>query len=253
MKKLWKIFWLLFVLVVIILAYIAFPGDSQIAQYPSSFITEFPDSGSYAIDSDSILESLDQDATDVFQRTNSSLETEPYEPKYLSPLSWTQSDYLDIASALHQYVWNEVVENWHLYSMGFFGDCRHEPFGFDVVSFTYFKAVESQRYAVHKIEIVPLSGYVNWGGGNEYPRPLFGWKSINLEKLNVTAGEALQIAEENGGQTARTKVINNCTIYVGISSNSKIWAVRYSRQGTSFIFEANVDPSTGDYKIVPGQ
>ncbi len=46
---------------------------------------------------------------------------------------------------------------------------------------------------------MPKYGYVEWGGGANAPRLLFGWKNIDLDRM-IDPENALGIAEENGGK-----------------------------------------------------
>jgi hypothetical protein len=96
-----------------------------------------------------------------------------------------------------------------------------------------------------------LWGEIKWGGGVSYPRSLFGWKSISLDKLKLTADDVLEFAEENGGQDARIKIENNCTIGVSLnpSGDSKAWHIGYYTGGIGSAFEMDLAPYTGWYRI----
>jgi hypothetical protein len=99
-----------------------------------------------------------------------------------------------------------------------------------------------------------LAKEVDWGKGNtRFPRPLFGWKSIDIKRLKVTAEGALQVAEMNGGKDARLAVGNKCRISLLLPSNisNGDWDVFYNTDGTRTIFQVIINPYSGKYRILP--
>jgi hypothetical protein len=144
-----------------------------------------------------------------------------------------------------------------LYGSLFSRGCQDTSDGFDGADITYFKKDNSsENYTVHEIQIYPLSGGVSWGRG-QFPRPLLGWKNINLDKLKVTADDALQIAEDIGGKQARQKINNACEIHILLKPNEdddKWHIIYFPNNGNPPIFEATINPKIGTYKIFnPGQ
>lgn len=229
----------------------------QAVRYPLK--SSYEETGKYQIDPETILKFLDQGKTDIFKPLVVISESDTtYTPSPVGLYSWHQSDYLKIASALHQFVWNDNLENWHLYRMSFSRGCQDDPAGFNSGEITYFKAIHGPfNYTTHVMDIYPVGGGVSWGGGANFPRPLSGWKSIDVKKLEVNADEVLQMAEENGGRDARLKVENVCEIDVILSPNTdsgNVWRVTYFSDllptGNSIIFKMHADPYTGEYKIL---
>jgi hypothetical protein len=152
-------------------------------------------------------------------------------------------------------VWEETPENWNLYSVLFSRGCQDNTSGFDGADIIYFKeAVHSKNYTTHEIQIYPTSGGVSWGGG-EFPRPLFGWKTIQLAILKITADDAIQIAEDTGGNKVRRTVENACDIHVFLKPNGDDdnWHVIYfPNNGNPPIFEMVINPYSGKHKILRG-
>ncbi len=98
----------------------------------------------------------------------------------------------------------------------------------------------------------PWQGIVRWGGEERFFSPLFReWSRIDLMEFKIAANDALQIVEENGGKLARSRVDNQCHIYVGMPSRNgnNSWEVYY----TGGYFTMFVDPYSGDYRIFNGR
>jgi len=216
------------------------PFDDLVKRYPTGV---FNDMGSYKIDTETILAALDRGETDVFMPELAT----PQAPALEKPIMWHQSDYLKIASALHQFVWSETLDDWGLYSMSFDATCQDKPDGFSNGDFTYFKTIfygGKLTYTAREMLVTPRYGDVSWGGGTDFPRPILGWKSVDLKRLKVTAEDALRIAEENGGITVRLAVQNKCTISL-ILLGYESWDVAYEGSNGLFIFQIKIDPYTG--------
>ena len=136
--------------------------------------------------------------------------------------------------------------------MDFITACHDNPSGLSIGDFYYFKTtIRSNgrlRYAARELIISPQYGHVIWGDGTYFPYPLpSGWKSVYLEELNITAENALRIADKNGGELVRLSVQNNCNIQVRISGYDPYWRVRITRyDNASEIFEIRIDPYSGN-------
>ena len=214
--------------------------------------SSYPEKGEYEIDPRTILEAIDQGKIDVFESAIATSNTDSNPPLSTGIFPWNQSDYMKVANALHQYVWKENLNNWHLYSMYFYKDCQDNLAGFDSGKITFFKASNGLfSNTTHLMDIYPVGHGVSWGGKANFPRPISGWESIELNKIKLTADDALRMAEEKGGQEFRLKVKNACSIDVFINPNPNQdddWIVYYDNKGLS-TFELHVDPYTGEYKI----
>lgn len=194
----------------------------------------------YRIDSKMILDSLARGEREVFTEASSSIKQEPSQSE---PVNWNQVDYFQIADALHQLVWNESLENMKLYRMHFSLGCNEIDGGMQYAQFIFFKVVNDSRIR-HGIEIDPRKNFVAAWETEYYPI-LNDWESIDLSKIKISADQALQISEKNGGQEKRLAVDNACDIAVAISRDTTLydgWIVTYSPS----IFLDEIDPSTGE-------
>lgn len=231
-----------------IAVYIINPTFSDQTRESPNGLSDYFETRYFEIDPRTILESLDRRNVDVFLPLTAT--PDAFDKLYSVPPPWKQSDYLNISNALHRFVWNEDIDDWLIESMSFYGDCRYDPLGFDLFKITYFKDIGTQQYAAHEIDLFSLYGGAAVGGGTNFPKPLFGWKSIDPERLNITAEDALRIAEDNGGKETRLSYKNECEISVLISSRRQIWMVGYYPDNTiGPIFEITINPFTGEFKI----
>lgn len=207
-------------------------------------------SGDYLINPDNILVMIDQEGEDIFlpMKGNQTLDEDlqPY-----GSFSWTQHDYLRVATALNQYVWGDNMEDWEIYLMLFERDCRMSGEGFDSFNVIYYKMVTSEsktKYVTRQIDINPLAKLVTWGGGSDYPRSfLRPWRAMDFENFEITADEALQIADANGGKDARAKQKNDCGILVSLlQDHPNKWGVDYYFLAD---FHVLIDPYNGKTQI----
>ncbi len=211
----------------------------------------YPSKGGYEINPETILSSLDRGETGVFVPIIATPEV--YTPLSTGSFSWRQSDYLKIAEALAQFKWQENLSDWYVYMMTFYKECNDNPEGFDNGEIIYFKNYTengTSYYDVYAVVVYPLFKQVVWGRST-FPKPLLGWKSIDLDRLKVTADDALQIAEDEGGREDRLKENNLCRIFIINNANQEgdnDWRISYSN------FEIHIDPYSGRYKIIdPGK
>ena len=188
----------------------------------------------YGFDPKTILAALDRNDGEIFQPLPDwGLQEAVFPP---GSFAWQQQDYLQIAVALNRVASQDSLEDWSVYGMYAHTECANTPIGFDIFSITYFKLV-GNRYATRQIDILPLAKEADWAGGADFPRPFpFGWKSVNLEKLKVTANDVLQQSEANGGKAARLAANNVCSITITLRPNTDgdSWQVHY--YSTTFQF-----------------
>lgn len=245
-----KIFFVTILFGLVLLAYYIVRSSQEPAvQYPMN--SSYQDFGDFEIDPETILVAIEQGNTDVF-RSVAVKDVIPYTPFPTGFYAWSQSDYLKVSIALHQFVWREDLDNWHLYSMYFYSGCHDNPKGFDSGKMTYFKSSNGPfSYTTRLLDIYPVGYGVSWGGNANFPRPMRGWKNIDLSRMKLTAEDALQIAEEHGGREFRQKVNNTCSVDVFSNPNpnhDEDWIVYYDSNGLSS-FEIHINPYTGAYII----
>jgi hypothetical protein len=213
-----------------------------------------PEQGSFFIDPKTILMSLENGETDVFTPNLGQVDGEVPDVVFEGAINWKPSEFMMITEALNRKVWKDNLDDWQLYDMVFFMDCQDNPGGFERGFMTYFKTISyasgEKVYTVRDFSIMPRNTYVEWGGGADYPRTLFGWKSIDLDKLRVDAMDALGIAEENGGKNYRLKSNNECRITLSLMPEMyKNWDVTYSIENSPE-FSITIDPFTGEIKSI---
>jgi hypothetical protein len=212
---------------------------------PNTF-GDFGDKHYFAIDPERILAAVEHGEKDVF---TSEIAT-PENPIFNKTIEWHQSDYLKIAGSLNDFAWNETLEDWNLYYMHFNTACHDNPKGFEFAEIAYFGTTShsllERSHVGHAFQIVPQYGYVVYSGGAGFPQsPFDKWESLNLNELQISAEDALRAADENGGQTARLSVQNDCTISARISGNTAWNIVISANDSGSTIFRIAVDPYTG--------
>lgn len=234
-------------LVILIFATFASCGN-----YEQDYPTQGAHSNSvdYLIAPDTILTMLSQGDSNVFFPVQAT----PGPNDDLLPngsFSWTQADYLKIAAALSQHAWGDQLEGWKIYSLDIDRNCRNLNAGFDSFRATYYKETtinSEERYITRQIDIFPLAKLVTWRDGADYPHSfLKPWHAVDFNNFKITADEALQIAEENGGVDARLKSNNECMILVSLyQRNQNKWSVTYYPLVS---FQALINPYNGEFKI----
>src|SRR5690349_9943438 len=91
-------------------------------QYPYG-LTNFVDTDDYYIDPHTILEDLKLGQENVFVLLDEDSE-EVNSAHVNDSFSWKQSDYLLVANALQQFVWNDSLNGWKVSGMVFGRRCR---------------------------------------------------------------------------------------------------------------------------------
>lgn len=222
------------------------PFIEQVRRYPDVFTanTDFQKTGSYTIDSETILKSLANGQRDIFVPFAAA----PEAPVSQNKLMWRQVDYLQVANAVFELQWREPASTWNLFRMLLDSECDI-PIGFSHVIITYFKAFWVQQTLIYKarqVEIWPQYSRVDWGGDlYSYPHPIFGWQKIDLQKLKFTADDALRMAEANGGEAERLAEHKRCELYLVLYGGEQ-WNVYYELLATGLnSLHISVDPYTG--------
>jgi hypothetical protein len=246
MKRLPVQIFLMIVLVAAAVIYIYDPIALD-SGWPSSIPVYYAGTGLFKINPGTILESLDKGNTDVFLPDTRPLADRADGPAlYNEPILWSQSDYLKVGSTLGKLVWEDSLDNWSVFSMIFNADCQNNLNGLSGSDFQYFKTIFDRgkiMYSWREIEIDPEYLYIAWGDDAEFVHPLFGLKSVDLNRLKISAEAAVRIAEENGGREARLSAENQCNIHLLLMPERfKGWRVDY--QSTDF--EIEIDPYTGE-------
>lgn len=207
-------------------------------------ISDFRDRSFYQIDPATILDSIDSGETEIFIPQPSASQASAQ-----NTISWQQDDFINLARALNQVVSQEPLSGWRLYSMHFSTPCRDNLTGFAEADFYYFKTAFREngkiRYTTQNIFISPEYEQVTWARGGNFPHSLIAWDYVRLRQIQITAEDALAIAEENGGRETRQLVDNNCRIHVSLAGD-RIWQILiYQNDTGSSLLRMVIDPESG--------
>lgn len=225
-----------------LLFYEAFLRDSKPEPSPN-FLSGYPDDrwGYYQFNLRTILASLDQGKMDAF--IPSAMDPNDVDIEY-DNIAWTQADFLRVASALSQKIWNEPLDldGWAIYSFYFIGECSDNFDGFDDFHIVYYKTVKTgweTVYSARYLTLTPWRGTVRWAGDGEFSELfIFPWGNIELTKFKTTAEQAVQIANKNGGKVNQDR----CRIRADIRDGD--WRIEYETDtGLVDIF---INPFTGE-------
>jgi len=204
--------------------------------------------GYYQINPDTILSHIAQGKTDIF--TFQSATPEPPLSRSLSVVQWSQTDYLDIARALHQSVWNEPIEDWNLRHILFSMNCENIMNGPQFGYFIFYKVAnirDEESLLEHQIYIDPSNNSVSWSEVEYYPN-LARQRSIGSLENKLTITDALEIAERSGGEEIRMGDGNNCKVRGEISNSNDNWRVSYVKVLDLLVIDINA--LSGEHKII---
>lgn len=209
------------------------------------YISSYWDTGYYAIDPETILTSLENGETNVFLPLLKDPQDITEDVTDIT-ISWTQADFLKIASALSRFVWNDPIDSkeWNIYLISFGGSCS-DPVGFFSATITYFKTGRTS-YTTRLIEINPYLGLVRWGNGATYPKPILQkWNSVDLFGEKITADNALRIVSEDAKERFQFK--HNCGGLMSTPQNNdpKNWYFHLLSASDSIVYRINLE--TGIY------
>ena len=192
--------------------------------------------GSATIDPAMLLKNVKNGKEPLLQKVQSGL---PEDTSFVMSIGWSQNDYLEIAHTLHEVIWKDDPDKWHLYRVSFYTSCENSSGKFESADLYYYQEIkvnERRKYSVRNILIEPEYGYIAWGGDSKYPRPIWGWAEIEIKNiLRFPAEKALELADQEGGSEFRNKENNDCRITVDT------WPWGYNRSDWNINYSGNVD------------
>jgi hypothetical protein len=203
----------------------------------------FSNSGSYNIDANTILKSIDSGQSPIFlpetvQTSNSNIN---------STLGWTQAEHLKVAVALFEFEWKESLsKDWSIHKIIFRRNrnCQENLVGFEYSTFVFHRlSQDGSDYNARAISISLPYGIVSWGDGETYP---LGGIEFDVNKLKITADDAFSIAEKNGGKAARQSVQNKCRLSFFLDENWRVIYYGPISNNSPKLFEITIDPYTGE-------
>jgi len=227
--------------------------DEGTNQYPQT-ISDSKNLKFYSIEPETFLKNFQQNSSNILTPISATPDPYPLPPKINESYMWTYQEYLDVSEVLAKSVWIDELNEWKLFRMYFIVDCQDPLYGFTIGDFYYFKDIEENGEALYsgrEILIRPLYADITIGSGTTYPKNIFGWKSINLSNVAITANNALQIAERIGGGEFRLSVKNDCQVSLSFNPNSGYggWKILYNSNNTES-FKVQIDAYNGEYRII---
>ena len=207
----------------------------------------------YSMDPDTILESLAQRNTDVFNLLTATPEGELPSPE--KSILWSEEDFLLVAETIYEQSWGERLGDQNLYNMLFHVNCADVEWeAFSDAEIKSFKVIQVEGEEETRVEYwISIWPEIDLVYTLEVAyQPNVNYKvPIELSQYRVYASEALRIAEDNGGGEIRTKVGNDCKISaMAPGLDGKGWQVLYYSDGFTRLFEIAIDPQTGDYEVM---
>ena len=205
----------------------------------------------YTIEPTSLLESL-QHGEAAFTPVSQRPELIPVDQKVT--VNWHQADYFYIANALYEGVLGKTLQGWQLSSMDFALGCSKVQNGFQNGRFRFFSVVEdnNQESRLERFIVIDPSNNFVQVSETKYSPKLVDLKSIDITQLKISADQALQIAESNGGEEKRASVKNACSISSALTLDRRdrwYWDVFYTRSDDrTLFFDIQIDPYTGEIR-----
>lgn len=241
---------LIIVLFLIVAAYLAVNLFIREKDYrsPSRF-GSYPEGGLYTYNPETIFESLQQGEDDIFTPYFGSPDDITL---YYDPVTWSQSDYLKIATALVQKVWGEPSNSkkWNIESVYFAQSCVDSPKGFNRFHIVYYQDLGvtnwKRNYTTRLIDIQPWRGLAYWGGDATFSSTLVSnWKGIDLDGFQIVADDALKVADDHGGGETDKSYCNTISVNMDQHDKQK-WNVSYFATD----FGMRINANSGKYEIL---
>jgi len=215
----------------------------------------------YQINPFTILADIENGREDVYRL----LEDRAASPEHPSgSFPWTSAEYLTIAKAHHLYLTGEPAEGeWKIFEPGDFeiDQCRDEMKGFDRATIIFYQREEAS-FPVTYIEVEPLNEMIA-SANTEYAReyhesplhrffddPDAHFREAKVIQGDVSAEDALQIAENAGGEEMRQKLSNDgCRIRIVFFVDK--WVVWYywKTNDLRFTLHVEINSDGNRYKV----
>jgi hypothetical protein len=203
----------------------------------------------YIIEPTNLMESLKNESPDDFMPTSEQPDFLPVDQQLA--VNWLQADYFYIATVLYERVLGKSLQGWQLHDMDFRASCENIDEGFQNGRLDFLNVINENDVQVLNSRLIDIDTRGNFIYVKEWKYSPNSGNSIaiDLNGLKVSAEQAFQIAERNGGREKRQSVHNACEITIGLSpgsANYRGWLVTYTRVDTGdFLFRIQIDPVTG--------
>lgn len=208
------------------------------------------DSGDYEIDG--LVNGVPNDLSPLQFR----LSTRAVDPRHTGvAVTWSQREFETIRLSFIEQVLRDAPERWEMAHMTFRLDCRDVGVGKQVGVFLMFRNsgdfLHKARVERH-LGVFPQDRVITYWEVLEEVPELQPLTAIDMKRVKISADQALQIAERNGGSAKRGEVRDDCGIDVymlGWQGNQ--WRVEYTyllSAKRSETFRVIVDAETGKVK-----
>lgn len=179
-------------------------------------------------------------------------ESEDVERTENPPSKWKQQDFLETLQIFHQSIFGNPLREKFRAAIFYVPDCSQVAFGPQNASFfTY--TVSPGDITSYDYFIDLQNNYIDWNG--EGFQPIISWQvsSVDIANYEISAEEALEIAENYGGQETRLLNQNQCEIDINISAyhHNGNWVVSYNPTSDfSNLLSVEIDKDTGEAQII---
>ena len=174
-------------------------------------------------------------------------------PNEGDPVRWDIDDYMLIAHRVNEMFEKDSPGDWEFNMISGDWDCEHIDYGPQSAHFRMFKVYKTKKESfrmVNSIRILPRRNSIIWYIREESP-VLFNWAVIDPRRLNISMGEAVEIAEENGGKETRAEEIDQCSLHVLYNPDGSFyggWRVEYQNAISDRLDLYLISPETGEVK-----
>lgn len=210
--------------------------------------------GEFYFDPKTIITNLNAGETNVFFLSPVAFEVQ-------NNILYSYDEYLQITDEIFSQVWEDKATNWLIRSHSLKTNCEFSGKGFYQGFFNYFRGevVNSEQKRIERFVIInPGEGTIRWGiiirsGNLDY------WNENNFTQINVSADEALNIAEINGGKSIRLEIDNDCYLDMSLIQHALYegWWINYQQYtGKNYFypyydeFFILINPQNGEFDIV---
>ena len=166
------------------------------------------------------------------------------------PVQWGIEDYIFISESVNEMAEEGSPGDWKYNMISAQWDCEYFDFGPQSAQFRLIKIhkVKSTSFRIENhITVLPRRDSIMIYT-QEYSPVIIKRAIIFPEKLKISMGQAVDIAEENGGNKTRSEVKNQCSFYAMLNPENLSydgWIIRYLNYSDETLDYYYINPETG--------
>jgi hypothetical protein len=219
----------------------------------------------YSFDPVNVQQSIREGKTNIFHReyelnlhrvTPETLIPEPPTllhviPKYPFP-KWNEADFERVIRASSQLLAKDPLDDYKLAALEFQSVCQYPYIGSHIMIFSFFKVMSNEEhgnYSRRKAFVNISTGRLTWIE-TQFSEIVYEDRILEREGNYIPAETALNIAEEAGGSSFRSRQSNSCIIRGWLNTDITRNEWRISYQDSFQTFEVQIDARTSKPKIV---